>query len=179
VAVGHVLVKNYSVMVHWACIQLQPDLVDTAGGNSLASPMPTSCAVVDRAVPFAAAPAALNAFASGTPPTQRSSVVVTDLGGKVAVVTGERAASARHMRVPSMRRSPGRRGRHPTGRRRPRAVVVVGPNSEFSATTSLNCAPVASVSDRSKSGMSGAIDTPVTTPMRRPSSTSRSRSGTP
>jgi hypothetical protein len=49
------------------------------------------------------------------------------------------------------------------------AVVVVGPNSEFSATMSSKCAPVRSASCASSGGMSGAIEAPVTTPIRCPS----------
>ncbi len=49
------------------------------------------------------------------------------------------------------------------------AVVVVGPNSELTAGSNSNVAPVASCSASSSGGMSGAIAVPVTTPMRRPS----------
>src|SRR4029079_43442 len=52
--------------------------------------------------------------------------------------------------------------------RRP-AVVVVGPKSELVVTMSSKSAPVCSCSAWSSSGMMSDIDTPVTTPMRRPS----------
>src|SRR5687768_6030659 len=88
-----------------------------------------------------------------------SSLIVS--AGISAIDRSCRSASASRMSAPT--RSP--------------AVVIVRPNSEFSATISSKAAPVAFSSFAMSSGMIPAIPFPVTTPIRLPSM--RGRSSTP